>query len=314
MNQYHIRIDGEQSTDSYTYQKLVDMGLFELDADSLNGIEVKKTTKPNFSPLKSYCFPEWQSNESSYYVDEYGQIYRKNASQSNDHNGAYVDGYGRNVRPNGPSRSWNDKYLIMKYKFYIQMDGETYGPYSAKEVRDLQLMDDILVTEESMNEWLPAGRFDFDDMVIKELEEFVNDDGTINRHPHNVPQNHTIPQQPTHQPSSSVTGGVPDEIKKWNWGAFWFNWLWGVFNGVYWPLALIVVNFIPYIGGLISLGCCIALGVNGSEWAWKAKSWSSVAEFKRVQHKWAIAVIWVFGISIALGILGGILIGIASGL
>ena len=48
------------------------------------------------------------------------------------------------------------------------MDGEIFGPYSAKEVRDLQLMDDILVTEESMSEWLPAGRFDFDDMVKKD--------------------------------------------------------------------------------------------------------------------------------------------------
>lgn len=105
MNQYHIRIDGEQSTDSYTYQELVDMGLFELDADSLNGIEVKKTTKPNFMPLKSYCFPERQSNESSYCVDEYGQIHRGNASQSNEHNGAYIDEFGQIVRPNRPSHS-----------------------------------------------------------------------------------------------------------------------------------------------------------------------------------------------------------------
>lgn len=105
MNQYHIRIDGEQSTDSYTYQELVDMGLFELDADSLNGIEVKKTTKPNFTSLKSYCFPERQSNDSLYYVDEYGQIHRKNTSQRNDHNGAYVDEYGQIVRPNSPDSS-----------------------------------------------------------------------------------------------------------------------------------------------------------------------------------------------------------------
>ena len=101
MNQYHIRIDGKQSTDSYTYQELVDMGLFELDADSLNGIEVKKTTKPNFTPLKAYRFPERQSNKSSYY----GQIHRRGASQSNEHNGAYVDEFGQIVRPNSPSRS-----------------------------------------------------------------------------------------------------------------------------------------------------------------------------------------------------------------
>lgn len=82
MNQYHIRIDGEQSTDSYTYQQLVDMGLFELGKENLNGIEVKKTTNKIFEPIKSFCFPERQSNESSYHIDEYGQIHRGPASSS----------------------------------------------------------------------------------------------------------------------------------------------------------------------------------------------------------------------------------------
>ena len=193
----------------------------------------------------------------------------------------------------------------MEYKFYVQMDGTTFGPYSAREVRDLQLMDDILVTEESMDEWLPAGRFDFDDMVKKELGGFVNEDGTINRPEYgttSTPQG-TSSRQSTQGVTS--TNVVPQEIKKWNWGAFCFNWLWGVFNGVYWPLVLIVVNFIPYIGPVISLGICIALGINGSEWAWKGKSWSSVEEFKRVQHKWAVAVLWVFGISFVLGLFMG---------
>lgn len=198
----------------------------------------------------------------------------------------------------------------MEYKFYVKMDGETYGPYSAKEVRDLQLMDDILVTEESMNEWLPAGRFDFDDMVKKELGASVNEDGTINRPRYDTPMTPPVtpvtPQQPQPHYTSTYSGGVPNEIKGWNWGAFFFNWIWGVCNGVYWPLVLIIVNFIPYVGALISLGGCIALGINGNEWAWKAKSWSSVAEFKRVQHKWAIAILWVFGISIGLGVLIGI--------
>ena len=193
----------------------------------------------------------------------------------------------------------------MEYKFYVQMDGTTFGPYSAREVRDLQLMDDILVTEESMDEWLPAGRFDFDDMVKKELGGFVNEDGTINRPEYgttSTPQGMSSRQSTQEVTSTNV---VPQEIKKWNWGAFCFNWLWGVFNGVYWPLVLIVVNFIPYIGPVISLGICIALGINGSEWAWKGKSWSSVEEFKRVQHKWAVAVLWVLGISFVLGLLAG---------
>lgn len=199
------------------------------------------------------------------------------------------------------------------------MDGETYGPYSAKEVRDLQLMDDILVTEESMNEWLPAGRFDFDDMVKKELGASVNEDGTINRPRYDTPMNPVRPVTPPQRPiqtqyTSTYTDGVPSEIKNWNWGAFFFNCIWGVFNGVYWPLVLIIVNFIPYVGPLISLGICIALGINGSEWAWKAKTWSSVAEFKRVQHKWTMVGVWIFGISIGLFVLSLLLLGIAGGL
>lgn len=197
----------------------------------------------------------------------------------------------------------------MEYKFYVKMDGETYGPYSAKEVRDLQLMDNILVIEESMSEWLPAGRFDFDDMVKKELGALVNEDATINRPRYDTPMPPVIPatpQQPVSQYTSTVKDGVPNEIKGWNWGAFFFSWIWGVCNGVYWPLALIIVNFIPYVGVLISLGACIALGINGSEWAWKAKQWSSIAEFKRVQHKWAVAILWVLGVSFGLSILIGV--------
>ena len=178
------------------------------------------------------------------------------------------------------------------------MDGDTFGPYSAREIRDLQLMDDILVTEESMSDWLPAGRFDFDDMVRKELQACVNDDGTINRTPNSL--------QRQMNSSNQQNLDVPTEIKGWNWGAFIWRWLWGIFNGVYWPLVLILINFIPYVGPIISLVCSIVLGINGNEWAWKGKSWSSVAEFKRVQHNWAIAIWWVLCISLVIGFLLGL--------
>ena len=100
MERYHIRIDGEQSTDSYTYQELVDMGLFELAANDLDGIEVKKITKPNFTPLRSYCFSEKQKTEGSYYVDEFGQIHRRTTRENNNLDDAYVDEFGQIVRPN----------------------------------------------------------------------------------------------------------------------------------------------------------------------------------------------------------------------
>lgn len=89
-----------------------------------------------------------------------------------------------------------------------------------------------------------------------------------------------------------------NDIKGWNWGAFSLNWIWGLFNGVYWPLALIILSFIPYVGILLTFLISIELGVKGNELAWKAKSWSSVDEFKRVQRKWSIAGICVFVINI----------------
>lgn len=196
------------------------------------------------------------------------------------------------------------------YKFYVLMDGQAFGPYTARAIRELDLLDDILVTEESMNgQWLPASNFDFDDMVRKEegiatafnpaahpyqnpVQPFqmpyavpgvqVNHDGSVTN-----PSNWETPYNPSE---------VPAEIKKWNWGAFFFNCLWGVCNGVYWPLVLIITWIIPYVGPLINLVVCIALGLNGSEWAWKGKRWHSVEHFKRVQHNWALASLWVLGI------------------
>lgn len=109
------------------------------------------------------------------------------------------------------------------YKFYVQMDGETYGPYSAKDARDLDLLDDVLVTEESMNgQWLPASKFDFDDMVRKESGCFnpqpkpstgyINSDGTVTN-PNGwqpvPPRVQSQPYQPATPSSTSEDSSAP---------------------------------------------------------------------------------------------------------
>lgn len=83
----------------------------------------------------------------------------------------------------------------------------------------------------------------------------------------------------------------PAVSNKWNWGAFCFSWIWGIFNGLYWPLVIIVANFIPYVGIVISLGICIFLGLRGNKLAWKA--WNAAPDvearkesFNHVQKKW----------------------------
>lgn len=95
MNKYDIRIDGEQLIESYTYLDLVEEGLFELEADDLNGIEVKKTTDHYFVPLKSYYFLESKNDQED----------GEKASQDKEHNGAYVDEFGQIIRQGSDSHT-----------------------------------------------------------------------------------------------------------------------------------------------------------------------------------------------------------------
>ena len=57
------------------------------------------------------------------------------------------------------------------YKFYIKMDGDIFGPYSAKGMMELDLLPDIMVTEASIDIWQPAENFDFANLAKKEVLE-----------------------------------------------------------------------------------------------------------------------------------------------
>lgn len=74
---------------------------------------------------------------------------------------------------------------------------------------------------------------------------------------------------------------IPDEIKGWNWGAFFFNWIWGIGNSIY--IALLV--FIPLFGLIVPF----ILGAKGNKWAWQNRAWRDVEHFKNTQRKWTIA-------------------------
>lgn len=203
------------------------------------------------------------------------------------------------------------------FNFYVKMDGETYGPYSAKQVVELELLDDVMVTEESMNgEWLPAAKFDFDDMVKKESGYSPESSSAVINEYGEVQRSSTKPYHSNEQVNSTTAysnqttssfHNQEQELNKWNWGAFFFNWIWGVCNGVYWPLILIVISFIPYAGGLISLVICVILGMKGNQMAWSAKQGTTTFySFMETQKKWSKAALWVFCISLALGLLIGI--------
>ena len=84
--------------------------------------------------------------------------------------------------------------------------------------------------------------------------------------------------------------------KKWNWGAFFMTWIWGLGNKTY----VALLGLIP----VVNLVMAFILGAKGNEWAWKNKKWESVDQFTRIQRMWT-AFGWGFfaGSAIALVLL-----------
>lgn len=90
---------------------------------------------------------------------------------------------------------------------------------------------------------------------------------------------------------------IPPELDRWNWGAFWLNWIWGIGHSTY--IALLM--FVPFVGIVM----IFVLGAKGSKWAWKNRLWENEEHFIRTQRKWAR-----FGLGIFVGFT--LLVGIGS--
>jgi hypothetical protein len=124
----------------------------------------------------------------------------------------------------------------------------------------------------------------------------------------------TRPKKDTTSTSMENTSGqgksaaVPQEIKRWSWGAFLLNWIWGIGNSVW--IALISLIPIPLIGLIMMF----VLGAKGNEWAWQSKKWDSVEHFKKTQRTWAIVGVVLFCISILAAIIIGIISVIIGGI
>jgi hypothetical protein len=95
---------------------------------------------------------------------------------------------------------------------------------------------------------------------------------------------------------------IPPEINRWNWGAFFLNWIWGIGNNTY----IALLTFVPFVGFVMPF----VLGAKGSAWAWRNGRWDSVEHFKRVQRLWAIWGLVIFIASIVL--FGSLFIGVFS--
>lgn len=97
---------------------------------------------------------------------------------------------------------------------------------------------------------------------------------------------------------------IPEGIKGWSWGAFFWNWIWAVGNKSYIGL----LALIPYVGFVMS----IYLGIKGREMAWRNKRWDSVEHFQRVQRRWSLWALAFFGIAL-VGILAAVILPATQG-
>jgi Pentapeptide repeats (8 copies) len=94
------------------------------------------------------------------------------------------------------------------------------------------------------------------------------------------------------------TSQIPAGIKGWNWGAFLLPWLWFVPNQVWGGIVLWLLSLIPGWNIGFALIFAIAFGLNGNEWAWKARPWDSAETFRKHQRLWAIIGFLVWGLII----------------
>lgn len=98
----------------------------------------------------------------------------------------------------------------------------------------------------------------------------------------------TTPNVPNNSGQGSGAG-IPEEIRGWNWGAFFLTWIWGMGNNVW----IALLSLVPIVNIIMHF----ILGAQGNKWAWQNKSWNSFAHFKKTQDTWAV---WGFIIGIPI--------------
>lgn len=74
------------------------------------------------------------------------------------------------------------------------------------------------------------------------------------------------------------------------------TWFWGLFNGVYWPLAIIPLSLIPFIGQVLSIFLCTYMGLNGNRIGWQNAKNISFPQWKKKQQVelWIGIIVFIF--------------------
>ena len=121
-------------------------------------------------------------------------------------------------------------------------------------------------------------------------------------------------------PRGQSFGPSEDVLKKFNWGAFFLTWIWGLNHKAYLTLISLAVGGIsiplnlalPGVGSVVAFGLGLGLqiwyGVKGNTWAWESGRFQSADEMEACQVIWAK---WGVGILIA-GCVCGVILGLTG--
>lgn len=84
-------------------------------------------------------------------------------------------------------------------------------------------------------------------------------------------------------------------LDKFNWGAFFLNWIWAlVYKKYIFAVIIFIFKLIPLLGIIVVLPLSIWMGTQGNKWAWNAKKYKNIEEFNQIQKRWACVGICIF--------------------
>ncbi len=102
--------------------------------------------------------------------------------------------------------------------------------------------------------------------------------------------------------SGTRSAQLPPSARGWNTAAFLIGPIWGPANGVWIGVIGLIFFVIPSdVGALGTMGLKFTmylaygafLGFRGNEMAWRARRWSSLSHFKKVQQQWMLLALVV---------------------
>jgi len=93
-------------------------------------------------------------------------------------------------------------------------------------------------------------------------------------------------------------GPIPSRMRRWNWGAFVFTWIWASQHGI--STGWIVVMVLLSLGPPLNLVQAVYMGLMGNRMAWRFRHFAGSEEFEQTERSWGRAALAVFALVAAL--------------